>query len=68
MPTITITASTLTQEKREALMKGLTEAAHKVLPEVPKNAFYVYIRDYPPENIGIGGVVLPKYMESLGES
>jgi phenylpyruvate tautomerase PptA (4-oxalocrotonate tautomerase family) len=67
MPTIEIHLYTLPQEKREALMKGLTEAAHKVLPEVPKNAFYVYIRDYPPENIGIGGVVLPKYMESLKE-
>ena len=65
MPTIEIHLYTLPQEKREALMKGLTEAAHKVLPEIPKNAFYVYIRDYPPENIGIGGVVLPKYMESL---
>ena len=65
MPTIEIHLYTLPQEKREALMKGLTEAAHKVLPEVPKNAFYVYIRDYPPENIGIGGVALPKYMKSL---
>jgi phenylpyruvate tautomerase PptA (4-oxalocrotonate tautomerase family) len=49
-------------------MKGLTEAAHKVLPETPKNAFYVFIRDYPPENVGIGGLVLPKYLESLGSS
>ena len=48
-------------------MKGLTEAAHKVLPDIPKSAFYVYVRDYPPENVGIGGVVLPKYMESLRE-
>ena len=58
--------NTLPQEKREALMKALTEAAHKVLPDVPKNAFYVFIRDYPPENIGIGGLVLPKYLESQG--
>jgi phenylpyruvate tautomerase PptA (4-oxalocrotonate tautomerase family) len=65
VPTITITTSTLTQEKREALIKELTEAAHKIMPEVPKNAFYVYVRDYPPENIGIGGLVLPKYMKSL---
>jgi len=35
-------------------------------PETPKNAFYVFIRDYPPENIGIGGLALPKYLESLG--
>lgn len=49
-------------------MKELVDAASKVLPEVPRNAFYVYIRDYPPESIGIGGVVLPKYMESLEES
>jgi len=68
MPVITIHVSALPQEKREALMKGLTEAAHKVLPETPKNAFYVFIRDYPPENIGIGGLVLPKYLESLGSS
>ena len=68
MPVITIQVTTLSQEKREALMKELTEAAHKVLPDVPKNAFYVLVRDYPPENIGIGGVVFPKYMESQGES
>ena len=68
MPVIEMKVFALSQEKREALMKGLVDAAHKVLPDVPKNAFYVYIRDYPPESIGIGGVVLPKYMKSLEES
>ena len=47
-------------------MKGLTEAANKVLSETPKNAFYVYVRDYPPESVGVGGLVLSKYIESLG--
>ena len=67
MPVITIKLYTLPQEQREALIKGLTEAAHKVLPDIPKSAFYVYIRDYPPENIGIGGLTLPKYLESQGQ-
>jgi phenylpyruvate tautomerase PptA (4-oxalocrotonate tautomerase family) len=68
IPVIEMKVYALPQEKREALMKGLVDAASKVLPEVPRTAFYVYIRDYPPESIGIGGVVLPKYMESLEES
>ena len=68
MPVITIQLSTLPKEKREELIKGLTEAAHKALPDTPKNAFYVFVRDYPPENIGIGGLTLPKYLESLEQT
>ena len=54
----------MSQEKREALMKELTEAAHKVLPHIPKSSFYTYIRDYPPENVGIGGIVLQELLKS----
>ena len=65
MPVIIYEGSKLSQNQREALIKGLTEVACKVMPEVPKEAFYVFIRDHPDEKIGVGGLLLPDYLAEL---
>ena len=65
MPVLTYEGIALTQEQKEAMIKGLTEVADKVLPDIPKSAFYVFFRDYPPETVGVGGMTIPEYMKSL---
>ncbi len=65
MPVIIYEGSKLSQNQREALIKGFTEVACKVMPEVPKEAFYVFIRDHPDEKIGVGGLLLPDYLAEL---
>ena len=65
MPVLTYEGPKLNQDQSEALIKGLTEVACKVMPEVPKQAFYVYIKEHPDEKIGVGGLQLPEYLASL---
>ncbi len=65
MPVITYEGPKLKQNQREELIKGFTEIACKVIPQIPKEAYYVFIKDYPDENIGVGGLVLPDYLAEL---
>ena len=65
MPVLIYEGSELNQSQRKELIKGLTEAACKVNPEIPKEAYYVFIREYPPEKVGVGGLVITEYMANL---
>lgn len=65
MPVVIYEGPKLSQSQREALIKGFTEVACKVMPEVPKEAFYVFIRDHPDEKIGVGRLLLPDYLAEL---
>lgn len=69
MPVIIYEGPKLNKNQSEALIKGFTEVACKVIPEVPKQAYYVFIRDYPDEKIGVGGLLLPDYLaQSQGKN
>ena len=65
MPVITYEGPKLKQNQREELIKVFTEVAYKVIPQIPKEAYYVFIKDYPDENMGVGGLVLPDYLAEL---
>ena len=65
MPVLIYEGSELNQSQREELIKGLTEVACKVTPDIPKEAFYVFIREYPVEKIGVGGLVLSEHLANL---
>lgn len=65
MPVITYEGPKLTNDQREALIKEFTEAACRAIPNVPKQAYYVFIRDHPDGNIGFGGVFLKDYIAEL---
>lgn len=65
MPVVIYEGPRLSQSQREALIRGFTEVACKVMPEVPKEGFYVFIRDHPDEKIGVGGLLLPDYLAKL---
>ncbi|OPL19247.1 MAG: 4-oxalocrotonate tautomerase [Candidatus Aegiribacteria sp. MLS_C] len=58
MPTITIDGPPIadTAIKRE-LVRDITDAAEKAYG-IPREAYVVLIREYTPENVGIGGVLL----------
>ena len=59
MPVITLDVASLSEEKKEKLVKELTEIAAKHIG-LPEEAFYVFIREYPLDDIGVGGQLLSK--------
>jgi phenylpyruvate tautomerase PptA (4-oxalocrotonate tautomerase family) len=65
MPVLIYEGPSLNDMQRKEMIKGLTEVACNAMPDVPKQAFYVYLREYPDEKIGVGGCVLPEYLAEL---
>ena len=65
MPVITNEGSKLTNYQREALFKEFTEATCRIIPNVTKQSYYVFIRDHPDENLGVEGVFLKDYIAEL---
>ena len=58
MPIITLEGPRLDKDKKEELVKGFTYVASKAMPQFPKRAFIVIIKENPDENIGVSGVLL----------
>ena len=54
MPTITITLDKTSEEKKKQLIKNLTREASEITG-YPPEFFFVYIQEFPTENIGVGG-------------
>jgi 4-oxalocrotonate tautomerase len=54
MPTITIAMDQTSEEKKKQLIENLTQEAAKITG-YPSEFFYVYVQEYPTENIGAGG-------------
>jgi 4-oxalocrotonate tautomerase len=54
MPVITIAIDTTSEEKKKQLVESLTREAVKITG-YPPEFFFVYVQEYPAENIGIGG-------------
>lgn len=57
MPVITIAMDQTSEEKKKQLVENLTREAAKIT-EYPAEFFFVYVQEYPAENIGIGGKIL----------
>ena len=54
MPTITIALDQTTEEKKKQLIDRLTKDASEITG-YSTDFFFVYIQEYPTENIGAGG-------------
>ena len=54
MPTITIALDKTSDEKKKQLINNLTREASKITG-YPPEFFFVYIQEFPEENIGVGG-------------
>jgi len=59
MPLITIEGGYLTQEQKNELIEKMTEIASDVT-HIPREFFFVGIKELPDENIGIGGKTIDK--------
>ncbi len=65
MPVVTYDGPEMDPDTAERLIAALTDAVVSVIPNIPPEAYYVYIRDHSVLKIGVGGKVLPKYLEGL---
>jgi phenylpyruvate tautomerase PptA (4-oxalocrotonate tautomerase family) len=65
MPVLTFEGPELENAVRKELIEALTETAARIVPNIPKSAYYVYLREYPPERVGVAGLVLPEYLATL---
>ena len=54
MPTITIALDQTSEEKKKQLLEALTKEAAEITG-YPAEYFFVYVQEYPTENIGVGG-------------
>ncbi|MEJ8543209.1 4-oxalocrotonate tautomerase DmpI [Methanothermobacter wolfeii] len=57
MPVIQIYCNEITEEKKRELVKRITRVSGEVL-ELPESTITVLIREMPPEDVGVGGVLL----------
>ena len=57
MPVITISLDQLNEEKKKKLIENLTREAAEITG-YPAGYFFVYVQEYPAENIGVGGKTL----------
>lgn len=57
MPVITIELWPVSQEVKAELIKNLTKTASEIT-NLPQSAFFVYVREYPADAIGVGGIPL----------
>lgn len=57
MPVITVEIATLNKEQKKQLISKLTETAAQIT-NIPEEAFYVFLKENNPDNIGVGGLLL----------
>lgn len=57
MPAITMEMTKLTKEQRAELVKDFTESAARVTG-IPKDVFYVFIKENEADHVGVGGILL----------
>jgi 4-oxalocrotonate tautomerase family enzyme len=65
MPVITYDGNEMDSEMKKAMIKALTDAVVNIVPGIPRSAYYVFIREHPNENIGVGGYVLDEHLERM---
>jgi phenylpyruvate tautomerase PptA (4-oxalocrotonate tautomerase family) len=65
MPVLIYEGPELNQEQRKDVIKGLTDVACRALPNIPRDAFYVFLREYPEDKVGVGGLVLHDYIAKI---
>lgn len=67
MPVITFEGPELEPEQKKQPIEALTDAVVSVRPNIPRTAYYVYIREHPRDRIGVGGYQLDEYLRRRDE-
>ena len=57
MPVITFEADKLTYEQKQEIVKEFSETAARIT-NIPEEAYYVFIKENEPTNVGVGGKLL----------
>lgn len=65
MPVITIDLWQVSPETKTELIKRLTKTASEIT-KLPEAAFFVYVREYPTDAIGVGGIPLSQQVPNAG--
>jgi phenylpyruvate tautomerase PptA (4-oxalocrotonate tautomerase family) len=65
MPVIKYEGPPLQPDQRKALIEGFTDVVCRVIPNIPKEAYYVFLHEYPDEKVGVGGCPLPDYIAKM---
>jgi len=65
MPVITIDLWPVSTEVRAELIRNLTKTASEIT-NLPPQAFFVYVREYPRDAIGTGGIPLSQQFADAG--
>lgn len=63
MPVITVEAASLDMEQKRGLASELTDVAARILG-LPEEIIYVFLKENPLENIGVGGSLLSDLKKS----
>lgn len=58
MPSITMELVKMSKEKKAQLVKEITESTARITGLL-EQTIYVFIKENEPENVGVGGVLLP---------
>jgi len=59
MPVISIELGPVSTEVKEELISSLTKTA-SAITKIPEATFVVFVKEYPTDAIGVGGVPLSK--------
>lgn len=59
MPSITFDINELTEDQKAQIVEEFNNSASKITG-IPKESFYVFINEFPAENVGVGGKLLSK--------
>jgi 4-oxalocrotonate tautomerase len=65
MPVITIDLWQVSPEIKTELIQKLTKTASEIT-KLPPPAFFVYVREYPADAIGVGGIPLSQQFPDAG--
>lgn len=65
MPVITIDLWPVSTEVRAELIQNLTKTASEITG-LPQHTFFVYVREYPADAIGVGGIPLSQQVPGKG--
>ena len=57
MPVITFETSPMSKEQKRKVTEGFTRVASEATG-IPEGAFYVFIKENGPDNVGVGGKLL----------
>lgn len=61
MPVISVEMASTSPEIKEELIRRLTKVSSEITG-IPESSFFVFVKEYPPDAIGLGGTPLSRIL------